>query len=128
MISQLENKQTALEFLETALKYLSGASEKIDEITIQQSIQKNLARAGRNSYANTCRKWLEQGREKGIEKEKVEGLQEAIQIVLKSKFGAEGVSLCEQVNNIDSVEKLKQIEEFLLKSDSIDEIQPYFHA
>ncbi len=133
LLSQLESEQTALEFLETALKYLSSASEEIDEKTIQQSIKKALPMRGERVMPTLVEKWLEQGREegreegieKGIEKGKIEGLQEAIQIVLKSKFGAEGISLCERVNNIDSVEKLKQIEEKLLQSDSIEEIGFY---
>ncbi len=138
LLSELESEQTALEFLETALKYLCSATDKIDEKTIQQGIQKALPERGGELMPTLAEKWMEQGFEKGIEKGRVagkeeglqegkrEGLQEGIQLALKMKFGAEGLPLCERVKNIASIEKLKQIEEFLLKTDSLDEIHSYF--
>ncbi len=130
LLGQLKSEHSALEFLKTALKYVSNTSEKIDEETIQRSIQKALPVQGEKVMPTLVEKWLEQGREegmeKGIEKGKVEGLQEGIQLALRLQFGIEGLPLCERVKNIHSLEKLKQIEDILLKSNSIDEIAPYF--
>ncbi len=138
LLSQLESEQTALEFLETALKYLVKASEKIDEKTIQQSVQKALSIRGEKVMPTLAEKWkqegieigiekgIERGREEGVEKGILVGLQDGIQLALKLKFGAEALPLCERVKNIDSLGKLKQIEEMLLQSKSLDEIGSYF--
>ncbi len=131
-----------LEFLKTALKYVSSTSEKIDEETIQRSIQKALPVRGEKVMPTLVEKWLEQGRDEGIEKGfkqgleqgleqgieqgKVEGLQDGIQLALKLRFGSEGLPLCERVKIINSIEKLKQIEEALIESESIDDIESYF--
>ncbi len=138
LLSQLESNQTALEFLETALKYVSTTSEKIDEETIQKSLQKALPVQGEKVMPTLAEKWFaqgkeegreegrEEGKEEGIETGIVVGLQDGIQLALKLKFGAEGLPLCERVKTIDSLEELKQIKEILLQSDSINEIKPYF--
>ncbi len=58
-----------------------------------------------------------------IEKGKIEGLKEAIEIGLELKYEAEGLKLFERIKAVSTIEKLETIKEAVKVSKDIAEIE-----
>ncbi len=145
LLRELKNKQTALEFLETALKYVCNATENVKEENIHQGIINALGSEGEQIMPTIAEQWreegrirglkegLEQGLEQGIEQGleqgrevgKIEGLQEGIKLALELKFGTDSTFLFPHIDNTEDIQKLKEIEIALRTVENIQEIQPF---
>ncbi len=86
-ISEFEDKDFALVFLETTLKYISNAADKIREGAIKEGIHRAIPDQGEKVMATLGEKWKAEGIEIGRE----EGRKEAL--TLGEKWKAEGIEI-----------------------------------
>ena len=64
----------------------------------------------------------------GIEKGVLQGLLEAIELGLELKFGADALSLMEEISQIGDIEQLRAIKDGIKTVNSIEELQQIYQT
>ena len=139
LFKELASKTTGMEYLETYLRYIISATDKITETDINDIIIKTLPQGGDTIMPTLAEKWIKEGIERGrqegiqegIQKGKVEGkkegilkgILEAIQFGLELKFGTKGLSLYPDISKIDDIVQLRSIKDAIIIAKDIDEIK-----
>ena len=75
LLRELSEKRTLLDYLETLLRYLATATDKLSERDIGQALNEVLPMLEEKFMATLAEKWLEQGRQEGLTKGQIEGIQ-----------------------------------------------------
>ena len=118
LIAQLTQKETALQYLETVLRYLSRGTDKITQEELKQ-IAKKAFPEGETIMATIAEVWREEGKQEG----KREGLQEGIELGLSLKFGERGLQLWPEVQQIQSLDILQSIRNTLRTAKELSEVR-----
>lgn len=118
LIAQLTQKETALQYLETVLRYLSRGTDKITQQELEQIVKKAFPK-GDTIMATIADVWFEEGERKG----RREGLQEGIELGLELKFGERGLQLWPEVQQIQSMDILKSIRQSLRTAKELSEVR-----
>ncbi len=131
----LSDSRTALEYLETMLRYLSGATDQITSADLQETVEEVFPEGGGELMMTIAREWLEQGRQQGRLEGLQEGLQEGMQEGLKKgmlagikvgldiRFGLEGLRLLPEIAKIEDIDVLQTVQEALKTVNSPDELR-----
>ncbi|MCI0397806.1 MAG: DUF4351 domain-containing protein [Chloroflexi bacterium] len=105
LLRQLANQETALEYLETMLRYLSTAAENVTQERLTEAVETAFRGRGDKIMPTLAEKWIEQGVERSI-------LQ-----VLERRFGQRPAALQERLASL-SLETLDMVlDEALLAAD-----------
>lgn len=78
-----------------------------------------------DAIKNVGEEYKMKGLMEGLEKGRMEGLKDAIQLGLELKFGEDGLSLFPQIQSIDSFKKLEAIKSHLRTAKELDEIKSF---
>jgi predicted transposase/invertase (TIGR01784 family) len=92
LLRQLSEQKTALQYLQTFLRYLSQGSEPLREETLKQAV-KQLFEEGDSPMPTLAEQWLEQGRVEGLEKGREEGREAVLDILRRFVAKRFGLSL-----------------------------------
>ncbi|MEI2607728.1 MAG: Rpn family recombination-promoting nuclease/putative transposase [Candidatus Promineifilaceae bacterium] len=121
LIMRVMPRQTALEFLDTVLRYMAYASDSVSREDIRQALRKALPDKGDVIMGTLVREWLEEGRAKGLEEGRQEGRQEGLQegllqaqkravlAVLRTRFGEGGEDFAAALQPINDLDYLQQL-------------------
>lgn len=123
LFKELASKATGMEYLETFLRYIISATDKITEQDIKNLIINTLPQGGDTIMPTLAEKWIEQGIQQGMEKGILQGLLEAIQLGLELKFGPKGLALYADISKIDDIAQLRSIKEAIVIAKHIEDIQ-----
>lgn len=131
LLSALTDRETALEYLETLLRYLSAAAGTITEQDVREAVTTAFSETGGATMTTIAEKWVEQGRQEGLQEGLQQGRQEGaregllagIELGLELKFGSEGVRLLPEIRKIEDVDVLQAIHEGLKTVDTPDELR-----
>jgi predicted transposase/invertase (TIGR01784 family) len=118
LLGQLSEQQTGLEYLETALRYLSGGTDKIDHEDLRKAVEAAFSDGG-TVMSTIAEKWIEQGIQQGIQQE----ILSSIELGLELKFGVEGLQLLPEIRKIEDVDVLRAIREGLKIATTLDELR-----
>ncbi|MGB0383789.1 MAG: Rpn family recombination-promoting nuclease/putative transposase [Ardenticatenaceae bacterium] len=118
LIAQLTQKETALQYLETVLRYLSRGTDKITQEELKQIVEKAFPK-GEAIMATIADVWYQEGERKG----KREGLQKGIGLGLELKFGEGGLQLWPEVQQIQSLDILQSIHNSLRTAKELSEVR-----
>jgi len=119
LFKELASKATGMEYLETFLRYIISATDKINEHDIKEILTKTVPQGGDTIMPTIAEKWVQQGMQQGIR----QGLLEAIQLGLELKFGAKGLSLYADICKIDDSARLRSIEKAIIIAKEVEEIK-----
>ena len=75
LFGELANQETALEYLETVLRYLSVTAEKVTLAELQAAVETAVTEPRGDVMATLAQQWLEQGRQEGLETGMAKGLE-----------------------------------------------------
>jgi len=122
LLRELSEKRTLLDYLETLLRYLATATDKLSERDIGQALNEVLPMLEEKFMATLAEKWLEQGRQEGLAKGHTKGHTEGIQagerrILLRQlelRFGSLPEEYRERIATADSDTLLVWSERVLL--------------
>jgi hypothetical protein len=121
LIMRLMPRQTALEFLDTVLRYVAYASDSVSGDDLRQALRKALPDKGAVIMSTLVREWLEEGRERGIREGRQEGLQEGLQEgvlktqqgaileILRTRFGKLDEGAAAAIRQINDLDRLKEL-------------------
>ena len=108
---QLANQETALQYLETVLRYLSVSAERLTPDELQTAVEDVLKQQGDEMMPTIAQQWIEQGRQQGLEQGLEKGLEKGTEILRQNVL-----SLLEIRLQIPPA----QFKERLAKVDSLD--------
>lgn len=116
LLNQLADRRTGLEYLETALRYLYHGAKAVTLVDLRQAVNQVFNEGG-ELMATIAETLVEQGRVDGLREGRVDGLREgileSIGIVLELKFGAQGLQLLPEIQQIADVDLLRQVQKSL---------------
>ena len=82
----LNQQRDGLGYLETVLRYLAQAADKLDEGALQQALNEALPAIGGTIMPTLAETWIEQGMQKGMQEGMQEGLQQGELLTLKRQL------------------------------------------
>ncbi|WP_218251662.1 hypothetical protein [Candidatus Magnetobacterium casense] len=100
--------------IEKDLRFIQGKQEGIQE-GIEKGIQKGIEKG--------IQKGIEKGIQEGLESGRVEGMQDTIELLLRARFGEEGLSFMPKIRGYGDTSRLRSITEALIKAQDIREIE-----
>ena len=145
-LEKLDNQQTAIEYLETFLRYVFSVGKNLNEesfVQVKQKIETSYPEG-----SEVMMTWAEMFMEKGIEKGMQEGLQEGLQkgmqeglqkgveqgarqaksstliLLLTKRFGAISQEMREKIQQLDLI-TLDVIVNEIFQLESLDDVQKY---
>jgi len=131
LLKDLKSKKTGLEYLETLLRYIINATDKITKEDLQKAIES--IPEGGDIMPTIAEQWIEEGYKKGIQQGMQQGIKqgirqgllEAIELGLKIKFGAEGLTFYPDISKIRDIDRLRAIKEVVEIAKHVDEIKNF---
>ena len=125
-LTELEDKQTGLEYLNTMMHYIFGVDTSLSESEKDEIIRgiDTIYPEGRELTMSFIDKWREEGIEKGIEKGKVDALSEVAVNQLTERFGELPLEIKDGIANADTV-ALQLLLSNIFRYESIDDVRRY---
>lgn len=106
LLRALASQETALEYLETMLRYVTQAAEKVSEAELAQAVRTAFPREiGGDIMSTLAEMWMEQGVARGLE----QATQNSVIEVLEIRFGSvpeEIVAAVAQIHDLDALRSL----------------------
>ncbi|MBF0337179.1 MAG: hypothetical protein HQL05_05045 [Nitrospirae bacterium] len=68
-------------------------------------------------------KYRQKGKQEGLESGRVEGMQDTIELLLRARFGEEGLSFMPKIRGYGDTSRLRSITEALIKAQDIRDIE-----
>ncbi|RKX83136.1 MAG: transposase [Spirochaetes bacterium] len=133
LLKELSGKQNGLEYLETLLRYIVSATDKVSIKDLEETL-KDIPEGGK-AMPTIAEQWLKQGIEKGkregiqegiregIQEGIREGLLEGIELGLKLKLGTEGLKIYPKVARVEDIHKLRAIKSSIETASSVKDIE-----
>lgn len=119
LLGKLSEQRTGLEYLETVLRYLSCATDRITEDDLKQAVEAAFPERG-ELMSTVAEKWIEQGLQ--------QGLLDGIELGLELKFGVDGLRLLPEIRKIEDVDVLKAVHEGLKTVSTLDELRRIYQS
>lgn len=149
LFRELAHQETALQFLETVLRYLSAASDQVSQDDLVHALQTVLTdETGETLMTTLAQQWLEQGKlqgiqqgiQQGLEQGKLQGIQQGLEQgleqglrtmrssildLLKIRFDTADLALVQDLEKINDLETLRAI---LTQAATADSVAPIFQS
>ncbi|MBK9053730.1 MAG: Rpn family recombination-promoting nuclease/putative transposase [Chloroflexi bacterium] len=119
LLFRLMPQQTALQFLETSLRYIAFVSNRVSTHDLRQVLDQGLPGVGEQVMGTIVREWLQEGRQVGRQEGRQEGLQETIIETLAIRFGEVPDELVEAVRQLKDVDRLRSLHRQAVLVDSL---------
>jgi hypothetical protein len=78
-MGELAARRSGLEQLETMLRYLTSASDAVDDQDLQKALAAALPGTGETIMPTLAEKWIQQGVQRGLQQGLEQGLQQGLQ-------------------------------------------------
>ncbi|GAB6161189.1 Rpn family recombination-promoting nuclease/putative transposase [Desulfothermus naphthae] len=129
LFKELGESNTPLQYLETLLRYIASASDKIEEKDITEAIKQIGKEA--DIMPTLAEKWIEQGRIEGRKQGEQQGMikgmvldaQEMVLEALMERFGLIKPDLSVKIKGIVNREVLKSLHKLAIRVDSLSEFE-----
>lgn len=118
LFEQLANKQTALEYLETMLRYLSVAAEGMTPEVLSQALEETLGDEEGEIMPTLAERWIEQGMQQGMQ-QGVQALRDSILESLSLRFDMAPAGLAEQLAAVHDLDTLRALLRQSITADSL---------
>jgi predicted transposase/invertase (TIGR01784 family) len=137
LFRELAHQETALQFLETVLRYLSAASDQVSQDDLVHALQTVLTdETGETLMTTLAQQWLEQGKlqgiQQGLEKGLEQGLEQGLSAMrssildlLKIRFDTADLALVQDLEKINDLDTLRAI---LTQAATADSVTPVFQS
>ncbi len=131
LFRELAHQETALQFLETVLRYLSAASERVSREDLVHALETALVDdKGETLMTTLAQQWIQEGEQAGLEKGIQKGLQKGLRAMrnsildlLKVRFDTADLALVQNLEKIDDLDTLRIILTQVATADSITQVE-----
>ena len=143
LLRDLKDQATALEYLETILRYVALGTDKVTKEGLQRAVETAFAERGGAAMGKTlAEQWIEEGLQQGLQQGMQRGMQQGMQqglqqglqrgiregllagieLGLELKFGSAGLPLLPEIYKIEDVDVLRAIHQGLKMVTAVDEL------
>ncbi len=119
LLRALLAQQTAMEYIETVLRYVLNTVENMSAEEVKSMLEQSLSAEKGELVMALAERLRNEGRQQGI----VEGLLGAIELGLGIKFGPQGMKLMPAIRRIQDVERLRAIKEAVKIAKHISQVK-----
>lgn len=119
LIEQVQDRETALEILESLLRYYVQGTQRVDEGDLRALLQQTST--GDPIMQTFIDRYIEQGRQQGIQQGRHQGEAAVLLRLIERKFGPPMESVRQRVEDADT-ETLLRWSERILTADSLDAV------
>lgn len=124
LLRELLDKTSGLQYLETLLRYVASATDKIKKEQIVKIVEKTFEEMeGRNVVMTLAEQWINEGTEIGKKQGYRQGLLEGMNWILRFRFGTDAATLMPMLQTIQDPETLKKIEQGFEQAQQLAEIK-----
>jgi len=127
LLNQLTDQRTGLEYLETALRYLYHGAKAVTLADLRGAVEQ-VFREGDELMTTIAEGLMEQGRVEGRVDGLREGILESISIVLELRFGAQGLQLLPELQQIADVDLLRQVQKSLRTVATVAQLRAIYQS
>ena len=127
LVNELTEPKTALQWLETALRYVAAAGRHISRDDITRAVDDVLSDEGSDIMPTVAEQWIEEGKEQGLEQGLEQGRLQLLQAVvglLGMRFGTLPPELHEALAGL-SMEQLMQVNISVLNFATVADVQEF---
>jgi predicted transposase/invertase (TIGR01784 family) len=124
LFKDLMKVQTAVEYLETALIYLSTTSERFTSSDMKKAIEATKSRQGDRLMPTLAEQWIEEGKEDG----RIQGIRESILDLLLLRFDAAPPHIAEQISEIENLDLIKALNRQAATAESLSAFEAYLNS
>ena len=129
LILRVMSEQTALEFLDTVLRYVAYASDNVSGDELRWALRQALPDKGEAVMSTLVREWLEEGHERGMQQGLQQGLQQGVRQgqqdalldVLRTRFGWVDEAFAAAIRQINDPSRLKELLRQAVLVESLDD-------
>ena len=123
LVKELTEPKTALQWLETALRYVAAAGRHVSRDDIKRAVDDVLSDEGSDIMPTVAEQWIEEGKEQGLEQGRLQLLQ-AVVGLLGMRFGTLPPELHEALAGL-SMEQLMQVNISVLNFATVADVQEF---
>lgn len=123
LLRMLLEKETAMEYIETVLRYVLSTVENMSAEDVKSMVEQSLSPEKGELVMTLAERLRNEGRQQGLQQGIHEGLVEAIELGLGIKFGTQGMKLMPAIHRIKDAEKLRAIKEAVKIAKNISEVK-----
>ena len=143
LLSDLADRETALECLAAVLRYVAGASDKVTTADLERAAAAALPVAGGEVMPTLAEQWIEEGRQEGRQEGRKEGRKEGLEQgllkgtrrgllagmgpALELKFGSDGVALLSELHEIEDVDVLRKVADAIRTARTVEDLRRLCH-
>lgn len=119
LFKDLMKVQTAVEYLEIALRYLSTTSDRFSPVDLKKAIEATKSRQGDNLMPTLAERWIEEGA--------IQNQRDNILDLLLIRFDAAPPLLAEQISSIENRDVLKALLRKSATAESLSDFEAYLN-
>jgi len=128
LLKELSEQRTGLEYLETALRYIARTASTITADDLRETVVVVLDEGDNELMETIAETWKAEGHAEGRAEGAREGILESIEIVLELKFGANGLLLLPEIEQIDNIDLLRVVHKSLRTADSPADVRRIYQT
>ena len=121
LLQTLSEKDTALEYIEAALRYLSSASDHLSERDLEIAVRAALPDIGGETMTTIAETWMAKGEQQGMQQGKYQEGVAILRRLMQKKFGGVPKDFETRIEKADS-DTLLEWSENVLSAETIDEV------
>jgi hypothetical protein len=124
LLQQLTRQKTGLEFLETLLRYVSVATDKVSNTQLIYAVEAVFTDVGDEMMPTIASKWIEQGLEQGLEQATRQDILEIVEV----RFGYVPEEVETAVTSITHLPTLRSLLRLAITVESLEAFQEQLDA
>lgn len=132
LLEEWDDKESAIDLLEKALRYLSATAKEIDDRTIRAALKEAFKDDGGSIMGGFVEKWIEKGKQEGLQQGQKEGQQQglrnAIFDLLLLRFDAASATVSNRLAGITDLETLRQLHLQAATAESLADFEQYLET
>ena len=133
LMRDLAQARSGLEYLETALRYLTVAADQLSDNDLAQAVEETFQQTGGALMTTIAQRWIEKGIEQGLEQGLERGLEqgferglkraahEALLDILTIRFATVPPSLAQAISRVSDTARLRWLRKEALTATSLEE-------
>jgi predicted transposase/invertase (TIGR01784 family) len=125
LLNELEDENSALELLEKALRYLSATVRDVNDRQIRAALEEVFKDDGETIMGGFVEKWIEKGKEEGLEVGRQQERRNSILDLLLLRFDAAPVSISNRLEEITDLETLRELNRQAATAESLAAFEKY---
>jgi predicted transposase/invertase (TIGR01784 family) len=120
---QLANQETAIQYLETVLRYLSVTAERVTPDELRRALEVVFPQQGDELMPTLAQQWREEGRQEGRQEGLLAGMRQNIQDLLEERLAVPKKRFQAQLAGLDNLDTLRLLVRRAATVDSVAEFE-----